>query len=407
MFRKLVTNLSFSPSLIGTLGPYNLRLKQEESRRKIGLFFLTLALIAQALAVSFPPESANSANQNDIIYGGVPSLDALLAKYDRNEQNLQDIYTSLGITRAEIASLTHKPVRLNGDYYITGRTSQVSTELGEITHQFSKTPNGHGTLYLVPAHQLDAAIRNYTYKTYDALVGNSSQAGPFAVITASGNIALKQALHTSSPKHTDCTKPKNTSSDSSDCTRTIAYTKSATNTTQNELAERVIARTSDRIVYTIRAKNMTHETIEASFSDNLADVLEYASLLNTNGGSYNESTKVISWPDTPIKAGETTSRSFSVRMSPHMPATPQGLGNPMSYDCIMRNTNTNTVSIHVACPAPKFIETVTTELPRTPTPIGIGAGIITFTTALYLYLRTRQQREELRLIRKDINAGTL
>lgn len=419
MFRKLVTNLSFSPSLIGELGAYNLRLKHEQTKRGIGLFLLALALIIQTLAVSFPPESANSAHENDIVYGGVSSVEELIAKYDQNDQNLRDIYNSLGVTRSELLALEPGVVRPANGYYIAGRTSQISFELGERPYGFNKAQGGKGTLYFAPSDQLDTAAHAYTYKTYKSFVGHSEQLGPLAVIASSGNIVLQSLPQTISHSVNSCAKsekdahcqpcPTNshlTVGDTS-CTLPVTYTKSATNSTQNQLAANTPARASDRITYTIRAKNISDTIIDVPFSDNLKDVLEYADVVSTNGGTFNTASGVISWPDVPVRAGETVSRSFSVRLKPHLPATAQGLGNPMSYDCVMTNTNTNTISISVACPLPKVIESITTELPQTSASTSTAAGIVLLIIAGYLYLRAKQQREELRLIRKDVNAGTL
>ncbi len=403
MFRKLVTSLSFSPSVIGELGTYNLRLKREQAQRGLGLFFLVLALIVQTLAVSFPPESANAANENDIVYGGIDSLEDLVAKYDKNDQNIRDIYTSLGITRAELLMLQPGTVRPAGQYYVAGRTSQISTELGEHTHSFHKEHGGQGTIYIAPTRQLDATAYSYAYKTYPALISNSVRTGAFAIITKSGNPVIS-SLPKSSQQTTPQCQDQNTTST---CKQPIIYTKSATNNSQNKIATNATAQASDRITYTIRAKNIGDKTVDVPFSDRLHDVLEYAEVVDTNGGTFDVATKTITWPDTPITAQETSSRSFSVRIKSHLPATAQGLGNPMSYDCIISNTNTNTISIDVACPAPKFIEAITTELPQSSVKTSLAAGTILLLLTLYFYARARQQREELRLIRKDINAGAI
>ncbi len=60
MFRKIVSNLPFSPALVGQLGFYAKRLRQEETTRRLGLIFVALALIVQLFAVFQPSESANA-----------------------------------------------------------------------------------------------------------------------------------------------------------------------------------------------------------------------------------------------------------------------------------------------------------------------------------------------------------
>ena len=91
MFRKLVSNLSFSPALVGQLGFYARRLRKEETTRRVGLVFTALALIVQSLAVFSPPEAANAASAADFIPGGVSSKQELLTHFDKNTNNIRDI----------------------------------------------------------------------------------------------------------------------------------------------------------------------------------------------------------------------------------------------------------------------------------------------------------------------------
>ncbi|NCQ54523.1 hypothetical protein COV88_03970 [Candidatus Saccharibacteria bacterium CG11_big_fil_rev_8_21_14_0_20_41_19] len=65
MFRKIVSNLPFSPALVGQLGFYSKKLRKERTTRKLGLVFVVLALIVQTIAVLQPPESANAANPDN------------------------------------------------------------------------------------------------------------------------------------------------------------------------------------------------------------------------------------------------------------------------------------------------------------------------------------------------------
>ena len=66
MFRRIVSNLSFSPALVGQLGFYAKRLKKEEATRRMGLVFTALALVVQSLAVFSPPEAANATTPGQV-----------------------------------------------------------------------------------------------------------------------------------------------------------------------------------------------------------------------------------------------------------------------------------------------------------------------------------------------------
>lgn len=60
MFRKIVSNLAFSPSLVGKLTAYSRYLKKEGRKRLFGLIFMLLAVITQLLIALAPPESSNA-----------------------------------------------------------------------------------------------------------------------------------------------------------------------------------------------------------------------------------------------------------------------------------------------------------------------------------------------------------
>ena len=104
MFKKIVSHLAFSPSLIQELGFYAKRLHKEEITRKTGLILTALALIVQSFAVFQPPESANAANASDLVYGGIHTKSQLLAAWDNNSQNYRDMLQHAGITRENLAS---------------------------------------------------------------------------------------------------------------------------------------------------------------------------------------------------------------------------------------------------------------------------------------------------------------
>jgi hypothetical protein len=66
MFRKIVSNLPFSPALVGQLSFYAKRLRKEETTRRMGLIFTALALVVQSLAVFSPPEAANASTPGKV-----------------------------------------------------------------------------------------------------------------------------------------------------------------------------------------------------------------------------------------------------------------------------------------------------------------------------------------------------
>ena len=116
MFRKIVSNLPFSPALVGQLSFYAKRLRKEEFTRRLGLIFTALALVVQSLAVFSPPEAANASSGNDFISGGVKNINDYLRNYDANHNNIKDLFTVLGITRANIAAARTQEINSKTTY---------------------------------------------------------------------------------------------------------------------------------------------------------------------------------------------------------------------------------------------------------------------------------------------------
>jgi uncharacterized repeat protein (TIGR01451 family) len=70
MFKKLLSNLPFNPSLIGQVSFYAQRLRSEEKLRRIGICLVVLSVVVQMFAVLVPPEATLAQSNNDIIRGG-------------------------------------------------------------------------------------------------------------------------------------------------------------------------------------------------------------------------------------------------------------------------------------------------------------------------------------------------
>lgn len=194
MFRKLVSNLAFSPALVGQLGFYAKRLRKEETTRRIGLIFTALALVVQSFSVFSPPESANAANGNDMISGGVTTKEALLGNYDSNTNNLKDFYTSLGITRAEIAATTVSSINSHSTpAYSYGMHPRFSAAQGEGQYNVKTSSGSNRTFYYRPLKLSDT--KSYTIRngsTYKVFIGHSAKFGWFGILQLCGNFVSKQ-----------------------------------------------------------------------------------------------------------------------------------------------------------------------------------------------------------------------
>ena len=393
MFRKIVSNLSFSPALVGQLGFYAKRLRKEETTRRLGLIFVALALVVQCLAVFQPPESANAASSNDLVRGGLGiganrSINNFLAPYDANSGNLKDIMNYMGITREEIASAQYTS-------FITGtvhRSWGHNAIHGESASEIPTTITNAAGAPITTVYSRPLSLSNGPNARIYAWVGHSPKVGWFAIMQACGNLVTDIIPPPPVPP-----APAN-----------IKLSKTATNVTQGDVtASTVAAKESDKINYTLTATNSGGTAKATLIEDFLGDVLEYSTLINKGGGTFNETTKTLSWPEVTLAPGETQSRSFGVQVLKTIPTTPQGQSDPDSYNCLMQNVFGNNITIPVVCAPPKVIEKVTTQLPVTgPAENMVFAGVV-LAVVTYFFLRSKQMNKEVRLIRRDLNAGTI
>lgn len=77
MFKKLVSDLPFSPSLISYLRDYDLRLKKELRLQKASLIILVLVFLIQLLVIVLPPKASTLGSQTQLIGGSGPLVNNL------------------------------------------------------------------------------------------------------------------------------------------------------------------------------------------------------------------------------------------------------------------------------------------------------------------------------------------
>jgi hypothetical protein len=636
MFRKLVSNLPFSPALVGQLGFYARRLRKEEFTRRLGLIFTVLALIMQSLAVFSPPEQALASSNSDIIKGGISSVKDVLGVYDAGnsgQNDFKDLMDFFGVTRQELAAMSTKVVYIcSTDKSIIsfGRQHHYSAAEGELVHNVPKQTGGFSTFYSVPLYRFDSV--NNSVNCYDSYVGTSAKIGWFAIMRKCGNFHIKKNVRkvplghfvaasckaiqgyayderqtdlkvkvylyfddkpgvgkqygpikadqstptspigggygfsfaipdeyqksdktttvwavmqplpgwqqpnvqfdntvsipgnctpTETPTATcsdlrvsyidrthfnlaaqatasknvtitgyvfvitdksgkkiyektitsalqlidvpgveltkdgdytvkvvvktsigditsdNCVKPAHVSpvnkciysstilstdenckpcpydptlwiKDEENCRPQISESKDAKNLTRNIAnANGTTAKTTDRIEFTIYTTNVGSGTLTTSVKESIGDVLEYAKLLDNGGGSYDDTSKTLSWNNIALGPQKTDVRKFVVQVKDTIPPTPRAGNNPAAYNCVMTNSYGNTIDIHVECPVEKAIEGATHVLPST----GPGENIVFGTTILmlvtYFYTRNRQMNKEVKLIKKEFNTGAM
>src|SRR4051812_20956388 len=101
MFKRIVSQLSLSPSAASQLTFYSRRLVHEEGARKLSAIGAILVFMLQFAVILAPPTPSNAASSNDIILGGIVSKNDLLNRYDSSAE-LKALYDRFDISRADI-----------------------------------------------------------------------------------------------------------------------------------------------------------------------------------------------------------------------------------------------------------------------------------------------------------------
>lgn len=193
-----------------------------------------------------------------------------------------------------------------------------------------------------------------------------------------------------------------------DCIPKISESKEARNLTKDSLnANGTTAQASDRIEFRIYTTNIGDGQATAKVQESLSDVLEYARLIDTGGGIFDEKSQILSWGDIKLDPQKTNVQRFVVQVFDKIPATPRGANNPAAYNCVMTNSYGNTININVQCPEIKGIETTVKKLPTTGPGENIIFATITLALVTYFYARSRQQRKEIHIIRDGLSNGSI
>lgn len=389
MFRKLVSNLPYSPALIADIGFYANRLRDEEATRRTTVLFVVLALIVQSLAVFTPPESANASSEQDIIRGGVADLNDFLIRYDHNEQDVKDIFNAAGVTRSEIAAAKPGKIHASDDTYLLSRYGQLSDSAKEVSMAYQRSAGGVGIRYFSPLEGMGGKGA-----TFSGWVGESEILGWFGIIQSNGSLA---------------TKGLPTTIDPADATiLSVTKTVTALNLSQGSMPiETTVAKPNDKIMYSLKVLNPHAVSITTNFNVRIDDLLEYSTVVDSGGGTLDDKTNYLSWSQVQLRPGESQTRTFAVQMFPSFPATAAGQSNPASYDCKMTIVYGKELSNQIECPPIKSIEGILNMLPPMNAGTNVIFGLSVLGIVAFFYVRTRQLKKEIRIIRHNFNTGVI
>lgn len=443
MFKKLLSNLPFNPSLIGQVSFYAKRMHREEKIRQLGVAFIVLAMVLQVFAFIAPPESTLAQSGNDIIRGGFTTQAQAVDACETNRQDYKNILAHFDISCANLAAASTQNIR-STDYdkklYSMGRIAKGPTGRSDKpTDEYSVKINDE-TYFLRYLWSFDT----WAYSTYKALVGTNDSGQQFLILYNCGNpvwidrfeppndpipdppepekpivivdrciniagIQTKDSECDTCPgipgvqsTTSDC-KPCDDANDEADSELCLQLSKQVSNTTQNiPDANGTTARANDLLEYTLHVSN--DGLIQVSdfiIQENITDVLEYADLSEYTNGSFNKSTGILSWPALDIAPGQQVDRSFTVKIKDPLPETPVSISDSTSYDLTMTNVYGNAVNVHLPTTLIKVVEITTTTLPNTGPGENMAAAFALTTLVGYFLARSRIMAKELDFVKQE------
>lgn len=452
MFKKLLSNLPYNPSLIGQVSFYAKRLHGEERIRRLGLVFVVLAFLVQMFAFVSQPEPTLANSTNDIIDGGFTNREQAALHCINPKSDFGEILAYYGVTCEMLNSAPTVTVRstdYNKELDSMGRNPQgsVIARTGKPTNEYPVDIPGAGRFYMRNLWAWDSGA----YSTYKMLKITNKDGKTIFIMYNCGNIVtigkyspppppappevpdacpLKAGLQTSSSEcdvcplitgiqltsvnncdacplvpgvqstTTEC-KPCENSEDDQDGLACLILSKTAANNTQNlENADGTTAAASDKITYTMSVKNNGKITVkDFVVEENVADILDYAEITDLNSAKVDG--VMVRWPATDLSPGETVNKRLAIKVKSPIPRTPISASDPSRFDLVMNNVYGNAVNISLPPDVIKTTETVTKTLPNTG-PGETMAAVVGFTIfASYFFARSRLFAKELDIVRTD------
>lgn len=396
MFRKIVTELVYSPALGDKVGEYSVQLRREKIRRETGMIFISLAVLMHLFLILTLSSQPQHKTPPSIVDDTLHSQEDILRLYDQNTRGIRDLMLSLGIDRTNLQNTKLTKVAILDSAYLWSLTE---TDDGK-AHIFYSDDSPRAAYY----QRTDS--KHGWVNQADAYVGQSSTLGQFAILKDGGSLITDKHTPTS------CVPISNVPIDdqtltSSLCTEDgLGVSISAYNmTAKSPISTDREVLPSEHITYTLSVTNNSSSTITVPLNVSLSDALEYSQMTNLGGGNYDSSTQVITWGSTTVKPGAEIKRNFALRTLSTIPSLAQGEHNTESYDCTMSTSFGNTVNVAVECPITKKIEGYVGKLPSVSTGSGLIFAGSLFLISAYLYLRARQLSIEMAIIKRANSGG--
>ncbi len=431
MFNKILENIQYHVLYRDKLKQYRKQLKRENRIRSIGFIIILIAFAVQIIALAVPSKSSAAPSPNDLITGGVSSKQQIVNDCTSDYNYVGLIYGWYGVSCNDIASAQSVVVSLNSTDY-SGNLWSVGHLPYGLPSETPVTVWG-STLYWRHLHDWDT----HGSSTYTALKVTADNGHTYFIMFACGNLVsigspvpyspptpkptpkpVPEPTPKPTPKPVPCPynslltisssacRPCSQSQSIDDYINCLSYSKTASNLTQSITnANNTTANAGDEISYTLTVKNSGKLAVPSFIiQESVSDILDYASITNTNGGTIDKTKGILSWPAVKIPALGSASKTFTTKVLSPIPNTAPGADDPTGYNYVMTDVYGNTININLKpTPAAAVAQTATT-LPNTGPGSTIFILFLFTTLAGYFYFRSRLLSKEAKIL-EDITEG--
>lgn len=380
MFKKLVSHLKFSPSLIGELADLANRLRVQNPVRIAGVVSLGLLLVIQAVLYLNPPVGSSPTHAGSIFFDSSIETNDVVNQVNNNYKALNDIFASVGISKENVerSSSVEELGSINNAY----RLSRWPIDQNSVSINY----NNDRSVYLTSVDNWgEVAALEVPF-----IVGNTNNNSQFIISSSTGSMFL-----TSLPNQSEQNSP---------ITLSMDYINTST---QSKSAEPLKA--GDRIKLTLHATNTSEESQPHTFRLPIGDSLEYLNFeqpQGENSPSLSEVSKELSWTPTEIPAQSTASREVTLKVKSSPSNLPQNPAHPYSQDCMATLIHGNQIDLPVSCTLQKELEMFTNSTETIPQGALLAWTGVAFFISLVLLAKALQEEEEVRIIRHKFNSGT-
>jgi uncharacterized repeat protein (TIGR01451 family) len=220
MLDKLLSNLSFNPGLTHQLAFYAKRMKGEAAVRRLGVLFITAALIIQFLAVLAPTQPTLASSDNDLITGGIGSKSQAVTACSNNVRSYGSILNNYGISCNDVANgsvMTLNSTNYNGQLFSMGWNPQGARNVntGKLTSETpANIPGANSPAYW----RYLASWDTYASSSYTAIQLKSSITGKtYFILFNCGNLVSIGVPPAYSPPKDYCTLKPGVQASWADC----------------------------------------------------------------------------------------------------------------------------------------------------------------------------------------------